>query len=134
MNAVSDPDTSTPKTAPVIENRLLIELEFVQNLCNPKYLNFLAQRGYFEQESFLQFLAYLQYWKQPEYSQHLAFPQCLAFLDAILTDKNFRREAALPQFAEYVHRQQGSKWMMDSKSEAELDLALASVGDSNTSI
>jgi len=126
MSAAADSD-ATAQSAPasVIENRLMIEMEFVQNLANPKYLNFLAQRGYFEQDSFLQFLAYLQYWKEPEYSQHLTFPQCLAFLDAILNDKNFRREAALPQFVEYIHRQQGAKWMMDSKSEAELDLALS---------
>ncbi|KAH7960987.1 hypothetical protein HPB49_025550 [Dermacentor silvarum] len=48
--------------------RFQIELEFVQCLANPNYLNFLAQRGYLKQKTFVNYLNYLQYWKKPEYS------------------------------------------------------------------
>lgn len=97
-----------------IESRFLIELEFIQNLANPNYLHFLAQRRFFEDEAFLNFLKYLQYWKQPEYMRFLVFPQCLAFLDALLNNPKFRKELSVPAFAEYVHKQQGLHWMLDA--------------------
>lgn len=95
---------------PLDSERFYIELEFIQNLSNPKYLNYLAQSGYYEKESFINFLRYLRYWKRPEYSKYLVFPQCLAFLDALIDDPQLRREFAFPQFAEFVHQQQGSRW------------------------
>jgi mediator of RNA polymerase II transcription subunit 31 len=104
-------------TVPSLDNRFLIELEFVQNLANAKYLNYLSQSGYFEQESFIQFLKYLQYWKESPYIKHLLFPQCLAFLDALVENPAFRRELALPQFMDFVHQQQGSHWMFGGDRE-----------------
>jgi mediator of RNA polymerase II transcription subunit 31 len=46
-----------------------VELEFVQCLANPNYLNFLAQRGYFKENAFINYLKYLLYWKEPEYAR-----------------------------------------------------------------
>lgn len=92
-------------------DRFAIELEFVQNLANPKYLCYLAQQGLFEQYSFINFLKYLRYWKQPNYIRYLLFPQCLPFLDALIDSAEFRREISLPSFVEYVHQQQGSHWI-----------------------
>lgn len=63
--------------------RFLIELEFVQNLSNPKYLLYLSKSNYFKDPEFINFLIYLQYFKKPEFLCHLIFPQCLAFLDAV---------------------------------------------------
>ncbi|KAK4288013.1 hypothetical protein Pmani_030993 [Petrolisthes manimaculis] len=51
--------------------RFQIELEFVQCLANPNYLLFLAQRGYFKEQTFINYLKYLQYWKEPEYAKYL---------------------------------------------------------------
>jgi mediator of RNA polymerase II transcription subunit 31 len=112
MQAESAPDR---QALPSPDKRFLIELEFVQNLANAKYLNYLAQSGYFEQESFINFLKYLQYWKKPEYIKNLLFPQCLAFLDALVENPAFRRELALPQFMDFVHQQQGSHWMFGNR-------------------
>jgi mediator of RNA polymerase II transcription subunit 31 len=89
--------------------RFQIEIEFVQCLSNPKYLNFLAQRGYFKDEKFLNFLQYLEYWKEPAYAKYLRYPQCLFFLDQ-LRDEKFRNEIAKPDFAEFVHKQQFELW------------------------
>lgn len=102
---------STPDHLPSSDDRFIIELEFVQNLANPKYLNYLAQGGYFEQPSFLNFLSYLRYWKTEPYISHIIFPQCLAFLDALIDNPSFRRELCLPQFGDFVHHQQGMHWM-----------------------
>nr|XP_027231587.1 mediator of RNA polymerase II transcription subunit 31-like isoform X2 [Penaeus vannamei] len=54
--------------------RFQIELEFVQCLANPNYLLFLAQRGYFKDQTFINYLKYLQYWKEPEYAKYLKYP------------------------------------------------------------
>ena len=35
--------------------RFQIELEFVQSLANPDYLNYLAQRGYFKNQTFINY-------------------------------------------------------------------------------
>ncbi|XP_073874508.1 mediator of RNA polymerase II transcription subunit 31 isoform X2 [Macaca fascicularis] len=51
--------------------RFQLELEFVQCLANPNYLNFLAQRGYFKDKAFVNYLKYLLYWKDPEYAKYL---------------------------------------------------------------
>lgn len=72
------------------EQRFQIELEFVQCLANPWYLNRmlgerisqnkervdslcgcidLAQQQYFKDDAFIRYLEYLQYWKKPEYAR-----------------------------------------------------------------
>ncbi|NP_001154070.1 mediator of RNA polymerase II transcription subunit 31 [Oncorhynchus mykiss] len=52
-------------------NRFQSELEFIQCLANPNYLNFLAQRGYLREKPFVNYLKYLLYWKEPEYAKFL---------------------------------------------------------------
>ncbi len=71
--------------------RFQIELEFVQNLGNPNYLNFLAQRGFFKDPTFVNYLKYLQYWKEPQYVKFLKYPVCLHFLE-MLQHEAFRKE------------------------------------------
>ncbi|MEJ1273204.1 mediator complex subunit 31 [Cricetulus griseus] len=57
--------------------RFQLELEFVQCLANPNYLNFLAQRGYFKDKAFVNYLKYLLYWKEPEYAKYLNLVELL---------------------------------------------------------
>ena len=70
-----------------------VELEFVQCLGNPNYLNFLAQRGYFKDPAMINYLSYLRYWSQPEYVKFIKFPVCLHFLE-LLQHEAFRKEIA----------------------------------------
>ena len=93
------------------EDQFYIDLEFIQNLCNPRYLNFLAQNGYFHQDEFLAYLKYLRYWKDPKYMKYLLFPQCLAFLDGIIDNIQFRNELTINEFVNYIHLQQGLHWV-----------------------
>ncbi|KAJ1970976.1 hypothetical protein H4R35_005547, partial [Dimargaris xerosporica] len=51
------------------QERFQIELEFVQCLANPWYLNHLGQQQYLKDPQFIRYLRYLQYWKQPEYAR-----------------------------------------------------------------
>jgi len=84
--------------------RFQIELEFVQSLANPNYLNFLAQRGYFKNQTFLNYLKYLMYWKEPEYSRYLVYPQCL-FLLEMLQQEKFLNEIVNAQCSKYIDEQ-----------------------------
>lgn len=100
---------------PSEEERLKIDLEFVQNLANARYLNFLAKNKYFDQPEFINYLKYLQYWNEPRYKRLLLFPQCLEFLNAIIHNEHFRKEVNFPQFIAFVHQQQGAIWMLDKE-------------------
>jgi len=89
--------------------RFQIELEFVQCLANPNYLNFLAQRGHFREATFINYLKYLQYWKEPEYAKYLKYPMSLYFLD-LLQYPEFRKELANNRCAKFIEDQQLLHW------------------------
>eukprot|EP01018_Ginkgo_biloba_P012832 Gb_00272 [translate_table: standard] len=69
--------------------RFLLELEFVQCLANPAYINYLAQNRFFDDEAFVGYLKYLLYWQRPEYIKFIMYPHCLLFLE-LLQSANFR--------------------------------------------
>ncbi|KAL3143943.1 hypothetical protein ABBQ32_003758 [Trebouxia sp. C0010 RCD-2024] len=91
------------------EKRFMLELEFIQCLSNPQYLNWLSQNRFFEDPAFVQYLAYLQYWKQPEYARFIIYPHCLFFLDC-LQSQEFRTAMARSEVKEMVHSQQLFFW------------------------
>ena len=95
------------ETVPSDDERFLIDLEFVQNLSNPKYLSYLAQNKYFQDAGFMKYLEYLRYFKDPKYLRHLLFPTCLRFLDELIDNSKFRQELLSPVFIEHIHAQQG---------------------------
>jgi mediator of RNA polymerase II transcription subunit 31 len=90
--------------------RFQIELEFVQMLTHPSYLNYLAQHKYFEDPAFLNYLKYLQYWKEPQYARYLYYPNCLFFLDR-LQDEQFRDECRKSGFDTFVLNQLKRHWL-----------------------
>ncbi|GAA5981367.1 hypothetical protein JCM5350_004381 [Sporobolomyces pararoseus] len=95
---MSEPSTSTTAPTPQEreENRARFEteVEFVQCLANPFYLQHLAQQGLFDSEPFLNYLNYLTYFRSPKYSRFLQYPQCLHHLSLLTatgeTGKSFR--------------------------------------------
>lgn len=91
------------------EGRFVLELEFIQCLANPHYLNWLAQNKYFEQKAFLNYLKYLEYWRQPQYAQYIRFPHCLFMLE-LLQSEHFRQSIASPQVMDELHTQQALYW------------------------
>lgn len=84
--------------------RFQIELEFVQALANPNYLNFLAQRGYFRNQTFLNYLKYLMYWKEPDYVKYIKYPQCLSLLE-LLQHEQFLKEIVNAQCSKFIDEQ-----------------------------
>lgn len=90
--------------------RFQIELEFVQSLANPNYLNFLAQRGYFKNQRFINYLKYLMYWKEPEYCKYLMYPQCLSLLE-LLQHEQFLKEIVNAACSKYIDEQILLVWL-----------------------
>jgi len=89
--------------------RVSMELEFVQCLANPRYLHFLAQQRYFQDQAFVNYLKYLLYWKEPEYAKFVVYPHCLFFLEQ-LQEESFRKELVNANFVELLWRQQFNHW------------------------
>jgi hypothetical protein len=91
------PPTPADADAPALTEdakRFLVELEFVQCLANPNYLQFLVQHSYFEKEAFVNYLTYLQYWQRPEYAKFVMYPHCLYFL-GLVVNETFRVQVRL---------------------------------------
>ncbi|KAI0475967.1 SOH1-domain-containing protein [Xylariaceae sp. FL0804] len=91
--------------APAIESepmyggfsRFEIELEFVQSLANPYYLNHLASQKLLNEPAFVAYLAYLQYWSRPPYVKYLIYPgPTLKHLE-LLQEERFRQDIISPE-------------------------------------
>ncbi|PAV20278.1 SOH1-domain-containing [Pyrrhoderma noxium] len=89
--------------------RFELELEFVQALANPFYLQSLAQQNILTQPSFVNFLKYLTYWKDKDYARFLHYPQALHHLD-LLQNEQFRKEIAKDEWREYLNQKQFDHW------------------------
>lgn len=77
MNGHQEQPSITPLTGEKLENQIRFEteLEFVQCLANPHYLNSLAQQGLLAQPNFIAYLKYLTYWMDVEkgYSRFIVY-------------------------------------------------------------
>lgn len=77
--------------------RFEIELEFVQMLGNPLYLNHLAAQHLLEDSSFIAYLHYLQYFTTPEYVKYLNYPGPTLKALELLQEEEFRRKILSPE-------------------------------------
>ncbi|KAJ1996958.1 suppressor of hpr1 [Coemansia thaxteri] len=91
------------------KERFEVELEFIQCLANPWYINIIAQQGYFDKPEFVNYLKYLRYWQRPEYARFVVYPHALAFLD-LLQHKSFREEMKRVDEAARIHELQYHHW------------------------
>ncbi|KAI8904080.1 mediator complex, subunit Med31 [Gorgonomyces haynaldii] len=89
--------------------RFKLELEFVQCLANPQYLQFIAQSQYFEDPAFINYLKYLLYWKEPKYAQYIIFPYCLEMLE-LLQHEDFRKMVASQDIVKFIHQKEYYHW------------------------
>mmetsp|Transcript_4350 Transcript_4350/g.6621 ORF Transcript_4350/g.6621 Transcript_4350/m.6621 type:complete len:172 (+) Transcript_4350:134-649(+) len=108
-------ETDLPKKLPeVLENsdelRFKVEFEFVQMLASPSYLHYLAIHEYFDEDHFLEYLDYLRYWNRTEYKVLLEYPECLHFLDKLVTDPKFRTRLKHPLTSDQLHHEQFYRW------------------------
>lgn len=102
--ATSQPPTDAPNGEPNDEpkyggfTRFEIELEFVQSLANPHYLNHLAAQKLLQQPAFVEYLKYLQYWGWPPYLKYLAYPGPTLRNLELLQQEAFRKSVISPEF------------------------------------
>ncbi|CAF1546894.1 unnamed protein product [Rotaria magnacalcarata] len=99
--------------------RFLLDLEFVQTLANPQYLNFLAQRNYFKNPAFINYLKYLLYFKEDNYIKYVHYPQALYFLD-LLQREQFRQELVNANYCRYIEDQQLLAWQRLQRRKSQL--------------
>lgn len=77
--------------------RFELELEFVQSLSNPLYVNHLATQKLLQDPAFISYLNYLVYFARPEYTKFLQYPgPTLKMLD-LLQEERFRRDIMSPE-------------------------------------
>ncbi|EJT70721.1 hypothetical protein GGTG_11744 [Gaeumannomyces tritici R3-111a-1] len=96
------PASSTSKTDEAGEpkyggyTRFELELEFVQSLGNPVYLNHLAAQKLLSQPAFVAYLEYLQYWTRPPYVKYLTYPGPTLRNLELLQQERFRQDIISP--------------------------------------
>ncbi|KAK3693661.1 SOH1-domain-containing protein [Podospora appendiculata] len=76
--------------------RFEMELEFVQSLANPQYLNHLASRKLLTNPAFVAYLDYLQYWSRPPYLKYLTYPGPTLKNLELLQQEKFRQDIISP--------------------------------------
>ncbi|KAL2133357.1 hypothetical protein VTI74DRAFT_2486 [Chaetomium olivicolor] len=81
-------------------SRFELELEFVQSLANPQYLNYLASRKFLTNPSFVAYLDYLQYWTRPPYLKYLTYPTATLKMLELLQQEKFRQDIISPDLAQ----------------------------------
>jgi mediator of RNA polymerase II transcription subunit 31 len=110
-SSVLSPEGGFSLSLPSDEERLLMDLEFVQSLTNARYLHYLAGEGYFENNNFMNYLRHLQYWKESRYARYLTFPQCLAVLDALVDETaEFKLLLKYPDYVQIFQNMQMESW------------------------
>ena len=64
----------------------------------------------------------------------LKFPQCLAFLDALVGDETFRKHLTMGGglFRDYIHKQQGLHWMHEARLQGKGECVAGAGGPAAT--
>lgn len=60
-----------------------LDLEFVQALGDPLYIEQIVSRGYTREKEFLEYLRYLRYFKSPEFIMFVKHPEGLKYLELL---------------------------------------------------
>ncbi|KAH9940464.1 SOH1-domain-containing protein [Epithele typhae] len=105
----SQPEPAANEARTANRRRFELELEFVQSLANPFYLNSLAQQGLLSQPAFINFLTYLLYWKEKDYARFILYPHALHHLE-LLQHPEFRSAIGKDNWREILHQKQFDHW------------------------
>ncbi|KAG9120980.1 suppressor of hpr1 [Ceratobasidium sp. 392] len=112
MQSDQPPENSKKNSTPARTSnraRFELELEFVQALANPFYLENLASEGLLDDPTFINYLGYLQYWREREYARFIVYPHCLHYLE-LLQHEQFRKELKNPLTRMRLEHYQFEHW------------------------
>lgn len=101
-----------------IENRFSVELEFLSCLANPRYLIYLSQNGYLQDDKFIQFLDYLSYFERDPYRKYVQYSHALFFRKSLMS-KEFRDLINSDFINNYVNAKQYFYYMTQSYKRME---------------
>jgi len=129
-NATAAASSTNAEARAANKYRFELELEFVQSLANPHYLQALAQQGVMEDPSFVLYLDYLQYWSEPEYAKFVMyaalyftsvvrFPDISGSTNGVTTN---RMLFSYPHALHHLQLLQNPKFRADLKAEEVLQL------------
>ncbi|KAF8332629.1 SOH1-domain-containing protein [Cantharellus anzutake] len=99
----------SPEARAANKHRFEFELEFVQSLANPHYLQSLAQQNVLVDPSFVLYLKYLLYWTDPEYARFVVYPHALHHLQ-LLQNEKFREALKNSDTAQWLSEKQFDHW------------------------
>ncbi|EKM80785.1 hypothetical protein AGABI1DRAFT_112518 [Agaricus bisporus var. burnettii JB137-S8] len=109
-SGIQHQSTPTDEQKAANRARFELELEFVQSLANPFYLQSLAQQNILEQPAFINFLEYLLYWREKDYARFIHYPHALHHLE-LLQHARFRSEMKKDDyFRESLNQKQYDHW------------------------
>ncbi|CDK25961.1 unnamed protein product [Kuraishia capsulata CBS 1993] len=74
-----------------------------------EYLQYLAQMGKLQEQTFLNYLDYLEYWRDPKYAQFLIYPNCLHIL-TLLKSPQFREQISRQDLTELLFNDMVNRW------------------------
>ncbi|GIQ90398.1 mediator complex, subunit Med31, partial [Kipferlia bialata] len=100
------------------KERFELELEFVQLLADPFYINHLAHHLYFDNPAFINYLKYLQYWTRPEYLRFIQYPVCLRHLKQLLDPDYIARLKQSP-CVDMTHFQMMQQWKAEALPQSQ---------------
>lgn len=101
LTPTASPSLATADPTPLYGGftRFELELEFVQSLANPFYLNHLASQHLLQDAAFIAYLDYLQYFTTQEYIKYLNYPGPTLKALELLQQEIFRQEILSPEVA-----------------------------------
>ncbi|KAH9472794.1 hypothetical protein MJO28_001344 [Puccinia striiformis f. sp. tritici] len=88
INAAHSPDLQQDKEANQV--RFEEDLEFVQSLANPHFMQELTLNGTLRSETMINYLQYLKYFHDPNYARFVRYPNALKILDLLNNSEEFR--------------------------------------------
>ncbi|KAL8759654.1 MAG: hypothetical protein Q9199_000615 [Rusavskia elegans] len=107
QSAATHPSVDAPSSTGTVGGftRFELELEFVQALANPYYLNHLASQKLLQDSTFVAYLNYLQYFAQPAYTRYLSYPGPTLKALELLQQERFRQEILSPDIVAHLSEQ-----------------------------
>ena len=122
-NALAAASSTNLESRAANKYRFELELEFVQSLANPHYLQALAQQGIMEDPSFVLYLDYLRYWSEPEYAKFImCAKQRHVVVQFQLKHHVHKLDNSYPHALHHLQLLQNPRFRADLKAEEVLQL------------
>ncbi|MBW0513773.1 hypothetical protein O181_053488 [Austropuccinia psidii MF-1] len=83
-------DEKLKKAKEANQARFEEDLEFVQSLANPHFVQELTLNDTLRSETMINYLNYLKYFHDPDYARFVRYPNALKILDLLNTSEKFR--------------------------------------------